>query len=355
MSPEQARGETVDKRADIWAFGCVLYEVLAGRRPFRGKTLSDTIAVILERDPEWADLPRDTPLAIRRLLRRCLDKDSKRRLRDIGDARLEIEEAKAGPPPDENATTVGAVSSKTYRASALALLLVGAGLAGLWTLRPTPSAREVRLEISAPPTRFPFLAISPDGLTVIFDGRAAGQSQLWLRSLDSSQARPLPGSEHGSSPFWSPDNRSIAFFADAKLKRMEIGDGSMRTLVASAPAPLGGTWNRDGTILFSASPGQPILRVSAEDGGEASPATRFESPHHRIHSSPIFLPNGRDFIFFVSGSAEATGVYVGRLDSLDTKRLVAADAAAAYSATGHLVFVRGEQLLAQPLDLIASS
>ena len=147
MSPEQARGETVDKRTDIWAFGCVLYEVLAGRRAFRGKTLSDTIAVILERDPEWADLPRDTPLAIRRLLRRCLDKDSKRRVRDIGDARLEIEEAKAGPPPDENATTVGAVSSKTYWASALALLLVGAGLAGLWTLRPTPSAREVRLEI----------------------------------------------------------------------------------------------------------------------------------------------------------------------------------------------------------------
>ena len=142
-----------------------------------------------------------------------------------------------------------------------------------------------------------------------------------------------------SSPFWSPDSRSIGFFADTKLKRMDIDGGSVQTLASDAPAPLGGTWNSDGTILFSTNPGGPIFRISAE-GGEPSAATRFESPQQRSHSFPQFLPDGRHFLFFVTGSPEARGVYVGQLDGLDAKRLFDADAPAVYAATGHLLFIR---------------
>jgi Tol biopolymer transport system component len=350
MSPEQARGQAVDKRADIWAFGCVLFEILAGHRAFRGETISDTIAVVLEREPAWDQLPADTPPAIRRLLRRCLDKDHKRRLRDIGDARLEIADAQSGPQADERAAPAGAgLGRKLVWASALAVPVLAAALAGSWILRPASSAPELRLEISTPPSSDASLAISPDGLKVIFTGVSAGVPQLWLRALDSSEARPLPGTERASFPFWSPDSRSVGFFAESKLKRIEIDDGSVKTLASPAPAPVGGAWSSDGIILFSASPGKPILRIS-DEGGEASPVTRFESSQHRGHFYPTFLPDGRQFLFFVTGSAEASGVYIGHLGGLDTKRLLAADAPAAYSATGQLLFVRGGQLLAQAFD-----
>jgi serine/threonine protein kinase len=351
MSPEQARGKPVDKRTDIWAFGCVLYEMLTGRAAFPGETISDTIAAILEREPEWRSLPAHTPARIRQLLRRCLDKDPKCRLRDIGEGRIDIDDVQSGPRQNE-----GVAEGRTGHrerliwASALALIALMAAAMGVWALRPAPTAPETRLEINAPSTSDPSLAISPDGLKIVVVGRSAGQPQLWLRSLDSPSARPLPGTERASSPFWSPDSRSIGFFADTKFKRMDIDGGSVQTLSDSfSTLSLGGAWNRDGTILFATTPGRPIFRFSAE-GGEPAATTRFESPQHRSHIRPQFLPDGRHFLFFVTGSPEARGVYIGQLDGLDTKRLFDADAPAVYAATGHLLFIREGKLLAQDFN-----
>jgi Tol biopolymer transport system component len=349
MSPEQARGTPVDKRSDIWAFGCVLFEMLTGRAVFQGETISDTIAAILDREPEWGALPAQTPAEIRQLLRRCLDKDPTRRLRDIGDARIEIDDVRSGlkqggrvapPPPGSRGRLVWA--------SALSVITLMAAAIGVWAVRSAPTAPEARLEINTPPTRDPSLAISPDGLKLVFAARSAGQAQLWLRSLDSSAARPLAGTEGALLPFWSPDSRSIGFFAGTRLKRMDIDGGLVKTLTSGAPAPSGGAWNSDGTIVFSPSPGRPIFRISAE-GGEPSAATRFESPQ-QSHSSPAFLPDGRHFLFFVRGSPEARGVFIGQLDGLDTKRVFDADAPAVYAATRHLLFIREGKLLAQDFD-----
>ena len=348
MSPEQVRGQSVDKRTDVWGFGCVLYELLTGRRAFPGKTSSDAMAAILEREPDWGALPAETPTRIRRLLRRCLEKDSKRRLRDIGDARLEMLDG-AG---DERVAPTPSAAPRTRRlipAAAFGLLTAVAAALGVSMLRPAPVTPEARLEINTPSTRDPSLAISPDGLKIVFAARDAGQTQLWLRSLDSSSQRRLPGTERGTAPFWSPDGRSIGFFADNQLKRLDIDGGSIKTVMSTIPAPGGGTWAADGTMLVSVSPGQPLFRITAESG-EPSAATRFGMLQERTHSQPRFLPDGRHFLFYVSGSAETTGVHIGQLDNLDSRRLLGADSAAVYTATGHLLFLRDERLLAQRFD-----
>ena len=352
MSPEQARGHAVDKRTDVWAFGCVVYEMLTGRTAFAGESISDTIASVLEREPEWAALPAHTPAGLRQLLRRCLSKDRKRRLHDIADARIEIDDLQNGLSAD--ARVVSSASMRRGRLawiSAAVLAAMTAAAIGAWVLRPAPTVPEARLEITTALTTDPSLAISPDGLKIVFVGRSAKQSQLWLRSLDSSAARALTGTERATRPFWSADSRSVGFFADNRLKLTDIDRGSTRTLRSVvAPNALGGAWNDGGTILLATNPGNPILRVPL-DGGEPTPATRFESPQQRGHSSPQFLPDGRHFLYFVIGSSETRGVYVGQLDGLETRRLFDADAPAVYAATGHLLFVRGDRLLAQRFDV----
>jgi len=347
MSPEQANGKESDRSTDVWAFGCVLYEMLAGHRAFEGDTVSEILANVLKSEPAWQQLPPETPDGLRRLLHRSLQKDPRQRLRDIHDARLEMMEAH-GTPPDR---MTGVVQSGRRERLAWALVLLMAlvtGVFGARTFRSPPTAPEVRLEINAPPTRDPSMAISPDGLKIVFSASGEGQSQLWLRPLDSPLARPLTGTEHAALPFWSPDSRAIGFIADDKLKTVNVNDGSIQTLM-STPSGLGGAWNGDGTILVSANPGRPMLRIPP-GGGEPTAVTRFTSPQQRSQSSPRFLPDQRHFLFFVSGSPEARGVYVGQLDSLDTKRLFDADTPAAYASNGHLLFVREGTLLAQRFD-----
>ena len=349
MSPEQANGKEADRSSDVWAFGCVLYEMLTGRRAFDGDTVGEILANVLKTEPASQQLPAETPDGVRRLLRRSLQKDHRVRVRDIRDARLELAETQNATPDKDHVT--GARSRRGERlawASALGLVAAIAGVLGVWALSPAPVAPETHLEITTPPTRDATLAISPDALKVAFVARSAGESRLWLRLLDSPTARLLAGTEGASFPFWSPDSRSIGYFADGMLKRMNLDDGSIQPLM-SAASGLGGAWNVDGTMIVSTNPGTPILRVPA-GGGEPTVVTRFDSPQQRSHSYPQFLPDQRHFLFFVTGSPEARGVYVGQLDSVSTKRLFDADTPAVYASNGQLLFVREGKLLAQRFD-----
>jgi serine/threonine protein kinase len=351
MSPDQARGKAVDKRADIWAFGCVVYEVLTGRRAFPGDETSDVLACVLAREPDFGALPAATPPSIRRLLRRCLQKNRNDRLRDIGDARIEIGDALTKSDTEETVvpTRHGRPSSRQWIAlvSAGALLPLIAAVAIVRGFRPTPTTPEMHLEINTPPTSVPeSLAISPDGRTITFVGAGEGRSRLWLRRFDSASLRPLAGTEGAENPFWSPDSRSVGFFADNKLKRVDLEGGSVRVL-ARVVRGTGAAWSRDGVILVS-SLGNPISRVS-DTGGE--PVEVSGLVRQGSDFAPQFLPDGRRFLYRVRGTPDADGVYVGQLDGkLEARRLLDSVTGAVYALSGHLLFVRQRTLLAQRFD-----
>src|SRR5438876_1792718 len=251
MSPEQVRGKAVDKQTDIWAFGCLMYELLTGKHAFHRETLTDTIAAVLERDPDWQALPPATPAAVRDLLRRCLQKDKDRRLRDIGDARIEIEETLAGSTAEFEPSMSVSSKKRGWLRWAIALAL-GAALAVISVLyfnRAAPP--EVRVEINTPLTSDPTsFAISPDGRRLVFSASNEGKSQLWVRPLDSVAAQPLAGTDGAHFPFWSPDSASVGFFADSKLKRIDMVGGAPQVLANAAAVGRGGSWNREGIILF---------------------------------------------------------------------------------------------------------
>jgi serine/threonine protein kinase/Tol biopolymer transport system component len=349
MSPEQARGKAVDKRADIWAFGCVLFEMLSGRRAFGGETVSDVVAAVLKTEPEWSMLPAATPVAIWRLLGRCLAKDPRERLHDIADARLELDEAQSGPPASADAAPPRRRERLAWIAALALVSLSAVVLAFLLVNRQALSAPEMRLEIVTPPTTDPAsLALSPDGQQIAFVATVAGRPQLWLRSLNSVTARALAGTEGAEFPFWAPHGRSLGFFADdGKLKRIDVDGGAVRVL-ANANLPRGGTWNRDDTILFVPSTGS-ILRIAAT-GGEPAVVTRL-GPQQSNHVFPQFLPDGDHFVYYVSGSPDVRGVYVAALSTAEGRRLVDADAIAAGFSSGYLLFARGTTVFAQQFDL----
>jgi len=353
MSPEQARGKTLDKRTDIWAFGCLLFEMLTGRRPFVGDEVTDVMAAILLREPDLAALPATTPPPIRRLLRRCLQKDRAERLRDIGDARMEIRDALAKADAEE-AVVPATQTVRRTRVWVAALATIGvvaaiAAVAAKWLLQsPAPPVAEVRLDINTPPSTVPTsIAISPDGGTIAFVATSDAQSRLWVRALDSAAARPLNGTAGAMHPFWSPDSRSIAFFADNTLKRVEIDGGSVRA-IANVYRGTGGGWSRDGVMLFS-SLGDPISRVSAT-GGEPVALTGLVQQGSNFW--PVFLPDGRRFLYFVRGTSDVRGVYVGQLDgALKGARLLDSDGSAVYGS-GYLFFIRQRTVFAQRFDPI---
>jgi eukaryotic-like serine/threonine-protein kinase len=350
MSPEQARGATVDPRTDIFAFGCVLFEMLTGRQAFPGENVSDIVAAILKTEPDWNQLPAETPAAIRRLLQRCLHKDRRQRLQSAGDARLEIEETLAEPGALER--TVGPATFPR-RERIVWLTMVAAAVAAaavfafLYFRRPA-ELPQTFLEVTTPATPDPIsLAISPDGRQLAFVAYEGSAQRLWVRRLDSAMSQPIAGSEGASYPFWSPDSRSIGFFAAGKLRRLDLGAGQPRIL-AEAAEGRGGTWNADDVILFSPRPGAGLFRVSGS-GGDAvaintAPSTRF----------PQFLPSGRQFIFLLVGvdvQPEKHGAYLGSLDSPQTKFLARTDTAAKFMAPDWLLFTRGGTLVAQHFDI----
>jgi len=354
MSPEQARGERLDQRADIWAFGCVLYEMLARRRPFGRATIPETIEAILEGHPDWQELPATVPAGIRRVLRRCLEPDPTRRLHHIADARIEIEDAAANGAVDEPPASRGSRQLEWLLAGLAAVFAIG--FAVLF-LRPIPGAPDVRIvDITTTWTFDPLsFALSPDGRRLAFVGDYQGQPTLWVRSLDAAEARPLPGTQGARRPFWSPDSRSIGFFAFTELKRIDTRGGAPRP-ITEIIAGTAGAWGTGGKILFSGimsrtiSPSPTGLLQVNEEGGPSGIATRPPTPSV-WHRYPQFLPGARRFLFFSDGTSDERGVYLGSLDSTDATRLVASDSQAAYLAPHWLLFVRRGTLLAQRFDI----
>ena len=368
MSPEQAKGKAVDRRADIWAFGCVLFEMLAGKMAFSGETVTDILAAVVRAEPDWSHLPAETPLAIRNLLARCLKKDSKQRLRDIGEARIVIQETVNGesdvgaglrPTPTE------AVGHKLPRHRAIpwatagvALLTAGIVSIAAYTRSPQATSAAVVSEITPPANlNFAFTdlngvvpSLSPDGRELAFAASGKdGSQRIYVRPLDSSVARPLDGTEDGISPFWSPDGRYLAFYAHGKLRKIDVTSGPPLDM-CNAPPGRGGSWAPDGTILLAPFAGG-ISRVSAE-GGTPRPVTHLDtSKGETSHRWPQFLPDGRHFLFYVvANSPENSGTYVGSIDGGEPKLLMPGASNAIYAAPGYLLFARGGDLMAQKFD-----
>ena len=362
MAPEQARGRPVDRRADVWSFGCVLYECLTGHSLFSGETASDLIARILEREPDWSALPATTPARVRDLLRRCLRKDAKERLRDIGDARLELAEALAGPA-DAAAPPPGRAGARrpgpwVLAASGLALAaLLVAGFAVVRSGRGTPDSRVLRAVIQAPDgvdlsDEVPDITLSPDGGAIVFAGLdTTGTRGLWLRPLDSIAARRLPGTDGAVIPFWSPDGRQLGFFAEGKLKRLSLQAGDVQ-VICPAPNPRGGAWGAGDVIVFAPTASGPLMRVPAS-GGEPQVATTLDTARgESAHRFPSFLPDGRHFLYVaLPGTDSQVETRIGALD--DAKPgpvLLAASGIAVFAAPDHVLFLRQGAVVAQRFD-----
>ena len=304
MSPEQARGAPVDKRTDIWAFGCVLYEMLAGRSAFARDTTSDTLAAILEREPDWSALASTTPGAVVRLLRRCLEKDPRKRLRDIGDALAEIDEIRSGAPSPGDVERGATGSTRWKVATAAAIVLAGIAAASTWMLssRGLPAVAPIRTSITLPTdveldttaTSHAF-AMSADGRRLAYVGSAGGRKRLYVRGLDEFEAKVVDGTDGARYPFFSPDGKWIAFFTNRQLKRVSVAGGAPITVCEIATVGRGGSWGPDGNIVF-AREDAGLLRVKAE-GGEPMPiATLDPEIDGRRHTWPQYLPDGSGLV-----------------------------------------------------------
>jgi Tol biopolymer transport system component len=365
MSPEQAKGKRVDRRADVWAFGAVLYEMLTGKQAFPGEDITEVLAAVVRADPEWKQLPANTPPAIRTLLRRCLDKNLRQRLGHISEARILIEGILSGAVTAEPVAPTAARSGRERLAwAAAAVLLIATVALSAWVvvLR-QPPAEPQRVEFSfGPPenTSFAsFFAISPDGSKVAFVGVAGGATpsrQLWVRALGSEAVQPLAGTENASDPFWSADSRFLAFHADGKLKRISISGGPAQTLAETGVRTIAGSWSREGVVLFTPQTGrgteETIHRVPAT-GGTAVPVTQLDSSRQEeTHTSAFFLPDGNHFLYRArSSNPENNAVYVASLDSPEKKLLVnGLFSNVTYVPPGYLVFHREGTLMARPFD-----
>ena len=371
MSPEQARGQPVDRRTDIWSFGCVLFELFSGRPAFDGPTTSDAIAAVLDKDPDWDALARSTPPRVRHLIARCLEKDRRLRLRDIGDALPELTEDSAQSATSSLAGSAAVASSgaRWRRALAIAWLCLTAALAAttmwLWQRTAAPAVpatahRPVRFALP-PPVNARFgswlpsietatIAFSPDGTRLAFIATERGQpSRVWVRRMEDEDARPVSGTEEATSVFWSPDGGSLAFFASGNLKRVDANGGAA-VKIADVPLLVGlyGTWGARGDILFATVQGDDIQRVPAS-GGSPAPAVRRTEAWRRV-LWPHFLPDGRRFLYSRFGEKHDGEVVLVEDNGVE-RPIIAAISLAQFVAPDIVLVVRESTLLAQRMDL----
>ena len=367
MSPEQLEGRDPDARCDLWALGCVLYEMVVGRRPFDGASGATLIgAIVRDQPPAVSSAHALASRGLERVVERCLEKDPNQRWQTAADLRSELlwvasesgVRARGEDAPVRPRTRRVPVPIAVF---GIAIVALGIGVAAGIGLRREQAAGVLRFSVfpesgttltPAPVSRTVQAALSPDGRYLTFVASSAGTPRLWLRALDAVAATALPGTEGAAFPFWAPDSRAIGFFTRGKLHRIDINGSGLHAL-AVAPSARGGSWNADGTILYAPTSGAGLMRVPA-GGGTAQPATSLAAGNRQRFSAeywPTFLPDGRHFLSFaLSGSKDDRGVYIGSLGSLETKQLAKTDTMAAY-ASGHLLFVRDGTLVAQPFDL----
>ncbi len=314
MSPEQARGQSVDRRADIWAFGCVLYEMLTGRQVFSGDTVSDMLAAVLRADPDWEALPPETPTSIRRLLRRCLEKDPERRLHDIADARIEIQYLSLMVPPD--------------------------------------------LELMVRASGDQLLAISSDGKHVAFTARREDTVRLYLRSLDSPAAVEVAGSAGAGNPCFSPDGQWVAFTAGGKLKKVGVAGGTP-VVLGDAPTARGVAWSPDGArLIIGPTFNSGLVSIPADGGAPETLTVPDRASGERTHRWPDILPGGKAVVFTIGTQGQAANFEDATIAAIDLTspdativKLIEGGSLARYSPSGHLVYARGGQLFAVPFDV----
>ncbi len=358
MSPEQARGKPVDKRADVWAFGCVLYELLTAQRAFGGETVTDTLAKILEGEPNWDALPQTVPSIIRFVLNRCFEKDANRRLQHIDGARILIEEALTG---SAMVSPVGVSSPSPWkRAIPWSIAVVAVLVAGLalWNLTsPTSTPQPVAgLVVALPPEARlanlarPALALSPDGTRLAYVATRDGSTQLYLRSMYQQEERPLPDTEDAYLPFFSPDGQWLGFFSGGTLRKVSVSGGAAVILCdVTTPAPTA-SWDTDDTIVFTPHTDSTIFAVPAAGGTPQALTTLDSQNEENEHYSPQVLPGGKSVLFTVD-SAAGPQIVVQSLETGQRRVVLQGADEARYVPTGHLVYVQAGTLMAVAFDL----
>ena len=364
MSPQQARGQSVDKRTDIWSFGCVMYEMLTGRQAFEGETASDVVARILEREPDWSKLPIMTPPAARRLLRRCLIKNANGRLQDIGDAHIELNEAGM---PDRNVThAVARVTARERIAWALTMVF-GVSLAVLFLFwqHPAPSNQmpsqppvhvDLDLGPNAPQRGLGAnVVLSTDGRRLVFATVGTdGMTHLFVRRLDEPKSTQLTDTDGASAPFFAPDGQWVGFFAQGKVKKVSV-DGGTVTVLCDAPNPRGASWGDDGNIVFAPDVQTPLFRVSASGGDTPVPLTTF-SPGEVSHRWPQVLPGAKVVLFTALTAANFAAFDQANIEAMvlpggSRKTLHKGGSYGRYLVNGDLLYARNATVFSVPLDI----
>jgi serine/threonine protein kinase len=357
MAPEQIEGQEADARTDIFAFGAMLYEMLTGKRAFSGASHASLISSIMSSQPPAVSAVQMlAPAELDHLIARCLAKDPEDRWQSARDVKLQLSWIAVAP---SSPVTKGKRSRDRLVPvlAGLALMALSGTIAAILVARRTPAtAAEPVQFVLFPPEKASFSAdlnaqaVSPDGRQIAFVASGSDGTRLWIRHLDSLNARTLAGTDGAQQPFWSPDSRSIGFFAGGKLRKIDVAGGPAQTL-ADASVPLGGKWNRAGVILFGTAIGSPLFRVSAAGGATIQATSLDQAKGPVVHGAPFFLPDGRHFFFVVATGPSTGNVYVGSLDSGDVKLLLPGVAPALYSPPGYVLFLRESTLMAQRFDL----
>jgi serine/threonine-protein kinase len=365
MSPEQARGQEVDKRADIWSFGVMVFEMLSGEELFAGDTVTDTLAAVVRAEPDFAGLPKSTPGSARRVLERCLEKDPNLRLRDIGEARIALEGAEPEELSEAPAETIAATPAKfAWLPWVVAAVAVVAGLlavTGIFPPRSEPTRDVVRFQVEMAPDLDlflpvgPHLAFSPDGRTVAFVGSQEGREALFARDLESLEAREYSGTDGARGPFFSPDGEWIGYFEGNALRKVSIRGGAPLTLAEDAENARGANWSEDGFIYYAPNTTTGIWKVPAEGGvSEEVTIPSTEEPVERSHRWPQALPDGRSILMTVQPmgvSFDEANLEIFDLETGERTVVHRGGSMGRVLPTGHLVFVREATLYAAPFDM----